>query len=310
MSAEHVGWAFRQDVGSPTRKLVLVALADRCNKDSLQCNPHIETLAADCNLGERATRQALADLCDLGFITRERARRRDGSMSGYDYSFPNVREGAQPPAPDAAGEGDLPAGGAARPPAGDAGLEGNREVLNREGTTEPENLPAAAPPYDPLKGTLIDGQNLPWNALATAIGGVSKIDGSRMRRALDSIRADIHEWALAQFGPIAFVREIDAVEYERGMATMIEGVARALREDAPTLTWGPEGVARNFRRGMELVIEEKGADAVDRIVAEARGLRINPDPLRVVKATHRCRVCRQYAPRCRCPMGASYEEVA
>ena len=267
MSAEHVGWAFRQDTGSPTRKLVLVALADRCNKDSLQCNPHIETLAADCNLNERSVRRALADLVKDGLLTRTRNRRSDGALAGYSYGFPDL----SPPADtESARDAVLPDTGAAGLPDTESGLEGNREVLNREGTTGTENLPAAAPPYDPLKGRKVDGQDLPWNALAAATLAGSQIDGSRMARALRSIRADIHEWAVSQFGAISYDREVDVAEYERGVARMIEAVARALREDAPTLTWGPEGVARNFRRGMELVIEEKGADAVDRIVADVR----------------------------------------
>jgi hypothetical protein len=102
LSAEHVGWAFRQDAGSATRKVVLVALADRCNKDTLKCCPKVATLVEDCNLGDRAVRNALKQLCEMGLIARERRRRKDGSLSGYDYVFPNVSFGASPPAPDAA----------------------------------------------------------------------------------------------------------------------------------------------------------------------------------------------------------------
>ena len=101
MSAEHVGWAFRQNAGSPTRKLVLVALADLLNKDTLKCCPKIETLMVDCDLGDRAVRQALKDLCDMKLISRVRRRRSDGTLSNYNYVFPQVHVAAPPAAPNA-----------------------------------------------------------------------------------------------------------------------------------------------------------------------------------------------------------------
>lgn len=128
MSAEHVGWAFRQKGLAPTRKFVLVALADRCNKDTLRCDPTVSRLAEDTGLGERAVRQALTDLCGAGLLARHRPRKKDGSYGHYRYSFPQlaVRVAALPAAP---GAGSPAAGDAAKP----------------EVNLEPEELLAAAP---------------------------------------------------------------------------------------------------------------------------------------------------------------------
>lgn len=145
MSVAHVTWAFKQKL-PPTRKFVLVALADRCNKDTLRCDPCIETLMKDTCLGERAVRQALKDLCDGGLLTRYRQRRPDGSFTQYRYQFPKVevRVAAPPAAPPAASP---PASAAAKP-----------EVV-----LEPEEPLAAAPQNGRAKNEV-------WDALSELFG--------------------------------------------------------------------------------------------------------------------------------------------
>ena len=112
MSFVHVAWAFKQDVGNPTRKLVLVALAERCHKETLVCRPYITTIASDCNLSESGVRKAIKELCDMGVISRSRRRVSDGSYRGYDYEFPRleiVKEPASPHvSPPSPGSGDPP----------------------------------------------------------------------------------------------------------------------------------------------------------------------------------------------------------
>jgi hypothetical protein len=90
MSAEHVGWAFRQKGLPPTRKFVLVALADRCNKDTLRCDPKIKTLMEDTGLGRMTVFRALEDLEDAGLIQRVERTRDNGSRTSSDYRFPSV----------------------------------------------------------------------------------------------------------------------------------------------------------------------------------------------------------------------------
>jgi hypothetical protein len=109
-----IAWAYEQQVGSPTRKAVLLALANRANHDNGRCDPLIENLAKETELGISTVRQAIKDLCEAGVITRSRKRRADGSYSGYSYTFPGA--GAPPP------------GASAGPPPGASGPE-PEEVL-------------------------------------------------------------------------------------------------------------------------------------------------------------------------------------
>lgn len=90
MSAEHVGWAFRQKGLSPTRKLVLVALADRCNKDTLRCDPSIKKLMDDTGLARMTIFRALESLEQDGFITKVQRRRENGSDTSNEYRFPGI----------------------------------------------------------------------------------------------------------------------------------------------------------------------------------------------------------------------------
>lgn len=90
MSAEHVGWAFRQTGLPPTRKFVLVALADRCNKDTLRCHPSIAKLSEDTGLGRMTVFRALEDLEAAGLIQRVERNRENGSRTSSDYRFPSL----------------------------------------------------------------------------------------------------------------------------------------------------------------------------------------------------------------------------
>lgn len=90
MSAEHVGWAFRQKGLAPTRKLVLVALADRCNKDTLRCDPSIRKLMEDTGLARTTVFRALESLEQDGFITKVPRKRENGSDTSCEYRFPGI----------------------------------------------------------------------------------------------------------------------------------------------------------------------------------------------------------------------------
>lgn len=128
MSVQLIAWAYEQRVGSPSRKAVLIALANRANHDTGRCTPLIENIAKETELGISTVRQAIKDMCEAGIIGRERIRRHDGSYSGYAYTFPAA---GSPP----------PAAGASPPPAADG--------LEPEETLEPSavaNATAAATP--------------------------------------------------------------------------------------------------------------------------------------------------------------------
>ena len=160
MSFVHVAWAFKQDVGNPTRKLVLVALAERCHKETLVCRPYITTIASDCNLSESGVRKAIKELCDMKVITSSRRRVTDGSYRGYDYEFPTLTIVQEPPSPHSAppspGSGDPASPGDGHEPAVDL---------------EPKLLLAAAPRK----------RNGNWDALTSLFGDATTRTSQKLR---------------------------------------------------------------------------------------------------------------------------------
>lgn len=164
MSFVHVAWAFKQDVGNPTRKLVLVALAERCHKETLVCRPYIKTLSEDCNLSESGTRKAIKELCDAGVISRSRRRVSDGSYRGYDYFFPKLEIVRQPASP---GSGDPASPGDGQEPAVDL---------------EPEDQLLAAAPRQPSNGKVSKEQrDRIWDTLTDIFGPVTVKSKEQLR---------------------------------------------------------------------------------------------------------------------------------
>lgn len=109
MSAAHVGWALSQRVGSTSRKVVLIALADAVNSHTLRCCPSIARLAEETELNERTVRRCLDDLCGEGetpaVLTRSRTRRSDGTLGRYFYTFPELEFVVKPADTMSGGEG-------------------------------------------------------------------------------------------------------------------------------------------------------------------------------------------------------------
>ena len=70
MSVFAIAWAKAQRTGSPTRKLVLQAIADYADDRGI-CWPSQRTLARETELSVRSIRRALDDLEDAGFICRK-----------------------------------------------------------------------------------------------------------------------------------------------------------------------------------------------------------------------------------------------
>ena len=154
MSAEHVGWAFRQPL-PPTRKLVLVALADRCNKDTLRCDPSIRKLSADTGLNERSVSRALVDLEADGLIQKIPRQRENGSATSNEYKFPDV---TVPPPPR---HSVTPPPGSLSPP--------EPEVRTRK---EPTSL--ASPPKQRPRNPI-------WDALTHVFGEPSTSSSIKIR---------------------------------------------------------------------------------------------------------------------------------
>lgn len=70
MSHVAVSWALEQKDLKPGVWIVLIKLADRQNKDTLQINPSQEKLAADCNMSRATLNRHLDELEALGLVRR------------------------------------------------------------------------------------------------------------------------------------------------------------------------------------------------------------------------------------------------
>jgi len=117
MSFKLVAWAMEQKTGSPTKKWVLVALANVANHHTGRCDPSIEHLAEETELGESTVRRLLKELADDdGLITRKRKRRSDGSLGVYEFGFPETARARTPPLGASA---DPPLGGSGHEPGED-----------------------------------------------------------------------------------------------------------------------------------------------------------------------------------------------
>lgn len=101
MSLEAFGAAWKIDPGSPetdghrasksTRKLVLLCLADRANRDTGYAYPSIATICRDTGLGESTVRGALQALIDTGLIVQDGwAGRADRQTKRYRMGFHSI----------------------------------------------------------------------------------------------------------------------------------------------------------------------------------------------------------------------------
>jgi hypothetical protein len=255
---------------TPSAFMVYAVLALHADRNTGRAHPSRTKIAERIGASKATVDRALKLLSDIGAIEitpRFAAPSEDGTRrqtsNDYRIQFANpLGPVVRPPViTDDEGVGTVDG----EPPVVTGDDPGTRTTTNGE-PVELETTRAVAresPSLDAPKVVKVDGQDLPWNSLAVATQSGSKIDGSRMRRALDSIRADVWEMAIERAGPrlVEVVGQFPA-EYEKAVADMITSVAEALRDDGPTLTWGPEGIARNFRRGMALVEERVDVDAI------------------------------------------------
>ena len=67
-------WAFRQRVGSPMAKLVLARLAERADKDTGECHPSFDSIAAETELSRRTVIRQIAVLEAGGWLEVVRCR--------------------------------------------------------------------------------------------------------------------------------------------------------------------------------------------------------------------------------------------
>lgn len=86
MSIKAMQWAWEQNIPSSSRKLVLLALADRANDDG-ECWPGIASLSEKCSIPRRTLIRALADLEAHGLLQVKHRQGASGRMTNL-YRLP------------------------------------------------------------------------------------------------------------------------------------------------------------------------------------------------------------------------------
>lgn len=86
MSVEWLTWAFKQNVGDPGAKFVLVVIADHAGKSGFAW-PSQEQISRYTDQTDRTVRKHLKALEAAGFISRKERRRDDGRKSSTGYQL-------------------------------------------------------------------------------------------------------------------------------------------------------------------------------------------------------------------------------
>lgn len=87
-------WVINQDVSAADGKFVLLMLANHADEDGY-CWPSVKRLASECGMAERTVKTHLARLVELGYISRERRHRKNGSRTSDGYQLLFERQGAE-----------------------------------------------------------------------------------------------------------------------------------------------------------------------------------------------------------------------
>lgn len=88
MAFQYVAAALQLRVGDPYSKLLLLAIADRADKETGQCWPSLARLAEDTHLSVATIKRKLTYLEERGFITRTQ---RDQQSTLYTLAHPELR---------------------------------------------------------------------------------------------------------------------------------------------------------------------------------------------------------------------------
>src|SRR6187401_582207 len=164
------------DIGP--RAIQLYAVLGRYADQQGKAFPSRRTLARRCRCSVGAVDTARRELEAAGALVVERRMSDD---DGQETNLYTVIRGNPLAAHD---EAPLSADG--QPPLS-AGWEENESHHEPE-PSEPETHGELALAYDPVKGTRIDGRNLPWDSLVAETGADERIEKGKIARALKTIR--------------------------------------------------------------------------------------------------------------------------
>lgn len=155
MSNLALAWAWEQDPGSTTTKLVLIALADTANDDG-ELWPSQRYLGHKVGLRERQVREHLSRLEERGFIERMERRRQDGTRS-TDLFRLTTPPPVYPIPPE--GTDDQPA--ESRRLADDQPAESRRDNRQSSAGPEPSGEPSVEPRHSSGDGSLASPPSSP-----------------------------------------------------------------------------------------------------------------------------------------------------
>jgi hypothetical protein len=139
MSLEALTWALHQNVGDPISKLLLIGLANHCDREGI-CFPSRKLLAqyAECSID--SVDRKLAKLCESEVLVKETCFRPNGEQTSNTYRLVGV---AAPSSPPGAAPSGPPSRTAVRPP----GPQGSAApiTLNPQGNPQSNHTGADAP---------------------------------------------------------------------------------------------------------------------------------------------------------------------
>jgi helix-turn-helix protein len=265
---------------SANAKVLYAMLGLYADRETGRAWPSRTTLARRMSCGVKTVDRALAELVELGAVdvTRRKTSGRNETNVYILRQTEPVQGGSV--TSDATSVRDDATSGATADASDGVNADAQNQNHVEPQPVEPVNPHALArvAVYDPLKGKRIDGQDLPWNALEEATNALGPANGARMRKALSSIRVEAwgvlldrtgweHEAAMA-----AMQEETTWHGYEEALAAEITRRADALKADAPHLTYGPEGIARNWTKGGLLLHDRADVlRAMNDLLERARG---------------------------------------
>lgn len=188
MAVEVMAWAFEQQLDSPAKKLLLLAIANHASPDGTNAWPSIATLARKTGISARHVRRLLRELEEEGWIATE--RQAGGTAKIADEKRPNlytVRMG--PPDTDVRPPRTPMSGPPRTPMSAKPSREPSVNLLaGQAGEREPsrgEEPPAKTPRQRP--------QDAIWEALVAAVG-LAPTEITRGRRgALNTAAKQLRE---------------------------------------------------------------------------------------------------------------------
>jgi hypothetical protein len=255
MSVHVMSWVLRHSEEKLGNRLVLLVLADYAADDGTHAFPKVDTIARDARLSRSQVQRCLRSLEENGSIAQTGKR----SSGTREYRV-LVEEGPQYATPGAA---STTTGESEGPHIDTAGAAGRGPIHHEPPVTdEPPGTLAAVAAYDPLKGTKLDGRNVPWDALVKVTQADETAESGRIARALKTIRAMV----VRDTSPQTF-EEPETGEW--WIARQISARANLYQRRWPGIELTPTALASNWGR---VVTAQPGQDPHGTMEAAQRGI--------------------------------------